>query len=186
MKALEKHIFESLTFHGCTRLLSEHSCRLFCLFISISHSTPDDFSLHFPITDSENFSKSSDQTDRDNSEKGGLIGGSDRPASCPSSCFFSLYLPFSSSSFPPSAGNRALFQRRGDDKIKRKLHWVFLIDKTREVGGWKLQTTFEKMGSGQGEVGWTRARQTHPEKRRDKPSGIWGHGRWGLEDWEGN
>lgn len=133
---------------------------------------PDEFSLHSPITDSGKFFKSSEQADKDKSEKGGLIGGSHRPASCPSPCFFSLYSPHCStlSSLPPSAGSGALLRRRGDDKIKRKLHPV-LFDETREVENRKLQTTFEKMGSGRREEDWTRERQTHADKRRKKA--IW-------------
>lgn len=157
------------------------------VFISLSLSIPDDFSLRSPITDSGKFSKSSEQADKDKSEKGGLIGGSHRPASCPSPCFFSLYTPHSStlSSLPPSAGNRALFRRRGDDKIKRKLHRVLLFDETGEVESRQLQTTFEKMGSGRREEDWTRARQTQTQtKGGKKPSGIWGHGRWGWGDWK--
>lgn len=106
--------------------------------------------------------------DKDQSENGSLIGGSHRPASCPSPCLFLSILP---SSLPPSAGNRALSWRGGDDEIRRKLHRVLLCDKTREVGSLgKLQTTFEKTGSGRRETGRTRAGKTHTEREEDRKS----------------
>lgn len=58
----------------------------------------------------------------------------------------------------------------GDEEIKRKLHRVLLFDKTREVESWKLQTTFEKTGSGRREG--LDKRRTEREKDRKGHMGF--------------
>ena len=100
-------------------------------------------------------------------EKEGLIGGSNRPPSCPSPRPHLYILPSSRPSVPPSAGNRTLFWRGGDEEIKRKLHQVLVFDKTRS-GDLKLQTTFEKTRAGVREKGWTRVGQKDAEWEKDR------------------
>lgn len=90
----------------------------------------------------------------------------------PLSAFFSPSSPPPAYPLPPYAGKRALLRRGRDEEIKRKLDKVLLFDKTGEVGSQKLQTTFEKTGSGQREKGWTRVRQTDRGREKDRKSHL--------------
>lgn len=110
--------------------------------------------------------------DKNKSEKGSLIGGSHRPCSCPSPCFFLSILPSSAPSLPPSAGNRALFQRGGDEEIKRKLHRVLLFDKKREVESRGNFKQLLKRRGRVGEKGWTREGQTDTGREKTEKA-IW-------------